>query len=134
MKILEIKGKAIPKERPRFSRYGGTYTPDRTRNYEAMIGLKYKEKYKEKPSEKPIKISIVIMFEPPKNISKKKRQDLLLTEYNKKPDIDNLVKAILDGLNGIAYKDDSQIVEIKARKLYGLEDEIYIELEEFTDE
>ena len=131
---LEIKEKAIGKGRPRFTKWGGTYTPDRTRNYEALIGLKFKEKYKCEPSEKPLKAIVVVTFEPPKSLSKKKREALLLTKYTKKPDVDNVIKAILDGLNGIAYKDDSQIYDLKTRKEYGLEDTIYIELEEITDE
>lgn len=36
----------------------------------------------------------------------------------KKPDIDNLVKVVLDGLNGLAYKDDKQIVALEAAKGY----------------
>ena len=129
--ILEIKDKAIGKARPRFTKWGGTYTPDKTRNYETMIGLKFKEKYKTEPSERPIKALIVFTFEPPKSLSKRKREQLLLTEYYiKKPDIDNTVKAIFDGLNGIAYKDDAQIFDLETRKIYGLVDNIYIELEE----
>lgn len=127
---LEIKEKAIGKQRPRFTKWGGTYTPDKTRNYEAMIGLKFKEKYKNEPSDKPMKAFITFMFEPPKSLSAKKREKLLLEAYTKKPDLDNLIKSVLDGLNGIAYMDDNQIIYIKARKEYGLEDSIYIELEE----
>lgn len=132
--ILEIKEKAIPKGRPRFTRYGGTYTPEKTKNFETMIGLKFKEKYKIEPSKKSMKILIVFTFEPPKSLSKKKREALLLEPYTKKGDIDNLCKSVLDGLNGIAYKDDSQIIRLEARKEYGLDDCIYIELEEITDE
>ena len=55
---------------------------------------------------------------------------LLLESYTKKPDLDNLVKSVLDGLNGIAYVDDNQIIDIEARKEYGLYNSIYIELEE----
>ena len=128
--ILEINERAIGKQRPRFTRFGSTYTPEKTKNYETMIGYKFKEKYKIEPSEKPLRVWIVIMFEPPKSLSQKRKEQLLLTEYTKKPDLDNLVKAILDGLNGIAYKDDNQIIEIEARKEYGKYDNIYIELEE----
>lgn len=32
------------------------------------------------------------------------------------PDIDNLIKAILDGLNGIAWEDDKQVVEVRAQR------------------
>ena len=38
--------------------------------------------------------------------------------YTKRPDIDNLAKAILDGLNGIAYTDDNQVAELEIQKLY----------------
>lgn len=127
---LEIKEKAIGKGRPRFTKSGVAYTPDKTRNYETMISLKFKEKYKIQPSEKPIKATLVFGFEPPKSASKKKREELLKSKYTKKPDVDNLVKAILDALNGIAYKDDSQIFDCRIVKHYHLENYIYIELEE----
>ena len=133
--ILEIEEKAIGKGRPRFTKWGGTYTPDRTRNYETMIGLKFKEKYKLEPSEKPIKALLTFIFEPPKSLSKKKREELLLFKYyTKKPDIDNTIKAIFDGLNGIVYKDDSQICDLQTQKIYGNKNIIYIELEEITNE
>jgi Holliday junction resolvase RusA-like endonuclease len=37
----------------------------------------------------------------------------------KKPDIDNIVKAYLDSMNGIVYKDDTQVVSLHATKVYG---------------
>lgn len=43
---------------------------------------------------------------------------------------DNIAKAILDALNGIAYKDDAQIIELEVNKMYGEENKIYVELEE----
>lgn len=36
----------------------------------------------------------------------------------KKPDIDNIAKAVLDALNSVAYRDDTQIVELQIRKQY----------------
>ena len=41
-----------------------------------------------------------------------------MTRPTKKPDLDNIIKAIADSLNGIAYKDDAQIVELKSKKFY----------------
>jgi Holliday junction resolvase RusA-like endonuclease len=35
-----------------------------------------------------------------------------------KPDVDNLAKSVLDAINGVAYKDDNQIVDLVARKVY----------------
>lgn len=37
---------------------------------------------------------------------------------SKKPDIDNIVKAVLDALNKVAYRDDTQVVELQVRKQY----------------
>ena len=48
----------------------------------------------------------------------------------KKPDADNIAKAILDSLNGLAYKDDNQIVDLSVKKEYGLENKIIVILEE----
>ena len=49
----------------------------------------------------------------------------------KKPDIDNIVKIILDALNKMAFKDDSQITKIQVEKLYAEEEKIKINLEEY---
>lgn len=57
----------------------------------------------------------------PKGTSKKKREQMLLGEIQpitRTGDIDNLFKAVADALNGVAYDDDSQIVEATVRKLY----------------
>ena len=45
-----------------------------------------------------------------------------------KPDIDNVIKAVLDALNGIAYKDDARVVELEARKVYGNEPGVAVEI------
>ena len=49
-----------------------------------------------------------------KNLLKKNAPKIHTT----KPDIDNLVKFVCDSLNGVCYRDDSQIVELKAEKHY----------------
>ena len=50
--------------------------------------------------------------------------------YTKKPDADNLAKAILDALNGVAYPDDAQIVKLTVRKRYGEADMVHVLIEE----
>ena len=49
----------------------------------------------------------------------------------KKPDIDNIVKIILDAMNKFAFKDDTQITKLSVEKRYGEEEKIYIEIEEY---
>ncbi len=69
----------------------------------------------------PLYVCITACFEPVKNTSKKQRERMLNGEIfpTKKPDIDNIVKAVLDALNGLAYKDDTQVVQVTANKVYG---------------
>lgn len=46
----------------------------------------------------------------------------------RKPDLDNLVKALKDALTGIVWKDDAQIVSLCARKTYGDRPAIYVKV------
>lgn len=46
----------------------------------------------------------------------------------KKPDIDNILKILLDALNGIAFEDDIQIVSVIAEKFFSDEDFIEFEI------
>ena len=64
--------------------------------------------------------SLTAYFAIPNSKSKaeKKRMSWGIVRPTKKPDIDNLIKSVLDSLNGIAYKDDSQIVTVVAEKFY----------------
>ena len=69
----------------------------------------------------------------------KKRQQLMRDKVirpTKKPDMDNIIKIIADALNGIAYYDDSQIVDTAVRKFYSDEPRVVVkisEVESFTD-
>lgn len=130
---FEIKERAIGKERPRYSAITHRmYTPTKTSSFEEKVQWAFKSKYniQTEPSIKPFRAKIIAVFEPPKSISKKKREELLYGEYTKKPDSDNVAKAILDSLNGLAYKDDNQISELLVLKHYGDENKILVELEE----
>jgi len=131
---FEIKEKAIGKERPRINKKtGAIYTPTKTSTFEEKVKWAFKSKYNigTELSVKPFKAKIIAVFEPPKKISKKKKEELLFqVNYTKKPDADNIAKAILDALNGLAYKDDSQVSALLVLKDYGEENKIIVELEE----
>lgn len=131
---FEIKEKAIGKQRPRYSsKTGRMYTPTKTSSFEEKVKWAFKSKYniEKELSTKPFKAKITAIFEPPKSISKKKKDELLSkVDYTKKPDADNIAKIILDSLNGLAYKDDSQVSALLVLKDYGLENKIIVELEE----
>jgi Holliday junction resolvase RusA-like endonuclease len=113
-----IEGNPTPKARPRFCRRGnyvGTYKKRGEQAIEDEFRYRAKEQLKKQglrlpaPKDVAISISFECVFAIPKSYSKKKRAELLGREHTKKPDLDNLLKFYIDGLNGIAYSDDSQI-------------------------
>lgn len=87
--------------------------------------------------ESPLAIDATFYIQPPKYISsKKKLKEKLEAEEifcGKKPDIDNYLKALLDSMTGIVFKDDGQVVECKARKLYSLKPRIEFVIKEMLE-
>lgn len=114
-----------PKLRPRFRVVRGrvfTHTPYETKNFENQVAALYINKADGKKFEryKPLEVRISFFMEIPKSFTKKKRADIEsgLLSHTVKPDLDNLTKSVLDALNGIAWYDDAQIVELKVNKYY----------------
>lgn len=129
-----IKGEAVPKGRPRVNKRGWLYTPERTKEYElrvasSFIGLKHK---------KALKVNIEVYMAIPKSVTKANKLKMAAGEIRPTKangDLDNIVKAILDGLNGIAYEDDRQVVEINATKQYTeLEPYTRVEIIDITED
>lgn len=134
--IFEISGEPMGKQRPRFARMGNftkTYTPKETINYENWVRLCYKDFGGEHFGSEPIIVQITAKFSIPKSFSKKKRYDAIdgFIKPAKKPDCDNIAKIICDALNGIAYDDDKQIVELLVVKEYGENPKVIVEIQRF---
>ena len=117
---LFIPGTPVAKGRPKFGKYGNGYTPQKTRKYEAYVRNYYKENCNIM-FDSAIKIYLTFYMPIPKSSSKKKIAQMIVNEIKhvKRPDTDNMVKGITDAINGLAYKDDSQITTIFANKRYG---------------
>ena len=128
-----MKGNQKGSGRPRLGK-NKTYTPQKTRNYEYLVKFSYLSVTSDKIVDNAIKITIRAFFEPPKSTSKKKYKELIGQPYIKKPDADNIAKVILDGLNGIAYKDDNQVSELIVHKIYGTKAKTEVEITEITEE
>ena len=128
---FEIPGEAVPKGRPRMTKSGHAYTPRQTRDYEAWVRLCWRHAG-QPMSLQPLQIRLEFYLPIPKSFSKKQREAALAGVLlpAKKPDIDNLVKAVLDGLNGLAYRDDQQIVALEAAKGYGAAPLVQVTLQE----
>lgn len=132
MAIITILGKPMSKGRPRFQRAGNfvrTYTDDKTVEYENLVRLAWMQSGEEKLNG-AIKALVLAYFPIPKSLSKKKQQELIAKPYTKKPDCDNIAKIVLDALNGIAYDDDSQIVNLEVQKEYSSEAKVVLMLRE----
>jgi Holliday junction resolvase RusA-like endonuclease len=109
-----------------------TYIPDSTRNFMNNIAWEFKKQFpRHVLIVKPISLTIRATFKPPKSYSNKKRLLALEGKYRaKKPDSSNIIKGVEDALNGIAYKDDNQVVILHIEKWYGEEDSVEIEIVE----
>lgn len=86
--------------------------------YENAHGMKYDKTT-------PISLTVTFAYVKPKSASKKVRYKVT------KPDTDKLVRGVLDSLTDVAYVDDSQVVEIKARKIFADSEYIEIEVNEY---
>ena len=119
-----VPGQPRGKGRPRFARRGNfvtTYTDAATTTYEDQIrfyALRAMGGYK--PLTMALEAFIHVRLPVPQSYSKKRTEACLSgSEWPcKKPDLDNIVKSYMDGMNGIVYVDDSQVVEIHTTKVY----------------
>lgn len=121
---LTVEGAPVAKGRPRMTKTGRVYTPSKTRAYEERIRqLTAIEMVGRSATESPVIVHVAAVFESPPSWSQAKRLAVLQggAFHAIKPDVDNVVKAALDGIcfeNG-AVRDDKQIVELCAFKHYG---------------
>lgn len=132
-----VYGTPVGKQRPKFSTFNGqamAYTPQKTVNYETLVKLSYQQQCNDKPYEKdvPLRAEITAYFPMPKSTSMKRKKMMLdgQIRHTKKCDADNLAKAVLDALNGIAYYDDSQVCELSVSKLYSDNPRVIVNISE----
>lgn len=107
---FEVMGRVIGSARPRVTRRG-TYIPKRTRDYRNRIKGAFMEAGGMRRSG-PVSVHVCVFRELPR--SRPKRVESEADTF--KPDVDNIAKNVLDALNGIAWDDDSQVVELLVRK------------------
>lgn len=116
--FIEPRGKG----RPRFTKRGFTYKDSKTEDAERAIRLAYAESYGTCFTKgEPLSLFVEATFPVPKSYSKEKQQAIQqgFLRPTKKPDGDNILKLVADALNGVAYYDDAQIVDMSVLKVYG---------------
>lgn len=115
---MEVYGEPVPKARPRVVTIHGharAFTPAKSRKYQERVAKAAKEsqEYPDAALDEPLRAEILLVFQKPPSRGRANHMD-------RKPDIDNVIKNILDGLNDAGViRNDSRIVELTARKEYG---------------
>ena len=129
MKVkFHINTRPTPKQRPRLGKSGKVYTPNSTKVFEEICRLSYGNRYYF--DKEYISIKIVFKFKVPKSYSKKKYSEAIEGKIRPSTnDTDNLLKSVLDGLNGKAWKDDRYIYRIEAEKIFADKDCIEVVIE-----
>lgn len=135
---FEVIGAPVGKKRPKFSTVHGFPQAIKAKEdvyYENLVKLCFQQS---KPEDydlffKPVKMKIEAYFGIPKSYSKKRANEAAEGKITPqtKPDADNIAKIICDALNDVAYKDDTQVIELTIIKKYATEPKVKITLEEF---
>lgn len=121
-----VEGKPQGKARARVfydSRVGKArgVTPTQTKSYEDLIRWKYKAAGGKYFGEETLQVAIEAFYPIPKSYSKAKKMNAAdgFLRPTSKPDCDNIIKVVLDALNGVAYYDDKQVICVSCNKYYG---------------
>lgn len=130
-----IPGHTQAQERPRFSRAGkGVRTHDapKSRAYKELVKLVAWQNKPLEPLQGALKLEVDVYLVPPKKYHTKPKQALIASgelRPTTKPDTDNLVKGIKDGMSKIIWVDDAQIVELVVRKFYDMQPRAEVKVE-----
>ena len=129
---FEVPGEPRGKGRPRFTRDGHPYTDNETRTYEQKIIAYYRKQLGafRWADSAFVSVYITAVYPIPKSATKAATAGMQAGRIlpSRKPDIDNVLKVVLDALNGVAYKDDSRVTQVSARKVYGMQPKLVIEM------
>ena len=141
MITFNVPGEPVAKGRPRATTINGQasmYTPKKTANYENLVALAAQQMMvstEHRMLEGPLGLSFTATFSIPKSWTKKRLLDhsIYPESVTKKPDIDNLLKALGDGMNGVVYADDSQIAGLTdCCKVYGAKPGVTVKIWELA--
>ena len=114
-----VEGAPVAMGRPRFMKTGRVYTPQKTRDAVNNISSHAQSIIRERMIETPIHLDVVFLHPRPKRLKKGPR--VLKTT---RPDLDNLIKTVKDGITSAGiWKDDSFVVKITALDFYASSDE-----------
>jgi len=128
-----IPGEPVAQKRPRVSVLNGhahVYDHKDSVDYKQLVSLAASKEVSA-PMEGPFYLRVIAQKSIPASWSKKKQLQAIggTIRPTSKPDVDNYAKAIMDGLSGIVWKDDSQVVSLMAEKIYSVRPGVHVEIE-----
>lgn len=134
--LVRFKLNGVPKGkgRPKATTIGGhvsMYTPQDTVDNEQYIAdVAAQAMGGASPTTEPVIVTVLVTVLVPTSWSEKKRKQALDGEIfpDKKPDVDNVIKSILDGMNAVVYHDDKQVVGLSIMKLYSTKAETLVDV------
>ncbi|MGQ8967943.1 RusA family crossover junction endodeoxyribonuclease [Bacillus subtilis] len=134
-----IYGEPVAQGRPRATTLNGMtrlYDPKKSRDFKQYVKLAASDYRPAKLLEGPLELSVKVYKSTLKSFSKKKvaEAEQGLLRPSKKPDVDNYIKGIKDGLNKVIWHDDSQIVDLHVSKYYSQNPRIEIQVKPLSQE
>ena len=132
--MITVYGRPQGKGRPRYTTRAGhavAYTPAATKAYEAQIRQAWQEQDGRNFGAAALALIVTAYYPVPSKARKAEREAMLAGQVPVigKPDLDNLVKACSDALQGgVAYEDDKQITHINAARTYSEDPRVEIDL------
>lgn len=131
--MFEITGEPVAQGRPRagktFSGQTVLYDPSKSRDFKQYVKLVAAQHAPKELITGPIILCVDVYRSTPKNLHTKPKQELINSgalRPTSKPDVDNYVKGVKDGLNKVMWQDDSQVVELTVRKFYSLSPRVVV--------
>lgn len=134
--VFEIE--PVEQARPRATKMGRgirLYDPKKVSVYKKQLAMMCQLQYKKEPITGPLKVELSFFRHVQSSISKKERKLRLSGSHRPvvKPDTDNYIKSTLDGLNGLLWEDDNQIVDLIAHKYYSDNPRVEIEVTQLNE-
>ncbi|WP_237173024.1 RusA family crossover junction endodeoxyribonuclease [Paracandidimonas lactea] len=120
-----VPGKPVGKGRPRAAKRGRhitLYTPEETASYESTVALAAGQAMAGQPLiDGPVDVLMRIALPVPASWSQKKQREALAGTLvpTVKPDMDNVIKAVFDAINGVVWNDDTQVADLRVQRRYG---------------
>ena len=136
--LIELLGHPKGKGRPRMTKTGIAYTPKETRDYEGTLrvqAMRIMQGQSRNPFQGALRVQVTAHMAIPRSWAKWLQGAAKdgLVHPTTRPDADNIVK-MLDGLNGVVWRDDAQIVDVRVLKLYSERPRLVVEVTEIAEQ